>query len=358
MLAPLVPMSSGAYRTTGISMLGVDTTCTYVVPTYNEARRLPDTIEPLMALAGRSCEVVFVDDGSDDSTVTLLESAARNRYNVRVIRHGRNRGKGAVVRDGVFAARGETVVFMDADLATDLGDVTTIRRALRYCDVAVGSRAHEDSVVEARDYRTHMGRVFNAFARGVSGLPYRDTQCGFKAFHTTAAKLLFALSNSNGFAFDVEILMLAQRLGLYVEEVAVHWKHVDGSHIRPLSDPARMAGDVLAAKAASRQTGSVSVVTVDGPGEPELLSAVRSAVRTNDVILRDEDVVHIVFGHLCPVDRREAIATRLSRALDCRANSARVSAATLVRLIQRRPRLASSQSFGALPTAAFAGVGS
>jgi hypothetical protein len=275
-----------------------------------------------------------------------------------VLSHTRNRGKGAVVRDGTFAARGDTIVFMDADLATDLGDLAGLRRALEFCDVVIGSRSMAASVVEARDYRAHMGRVFNGFTRGVSGLPYRDTQCGFKAFHAPAAKLLFALSGLNGYAFDVEILLFAHRLGLRVEEIPVHWTHVGGSHIRPFSDPARMTTDVIAAKMAQRQKDSVAVVTVEGGGDADRMREVQKCVRANDVVVRDDDAVHVVLGHLCPVALRHVIAGRLSRALDGRVNPERVSAARLIELVQRRPRLSIAPSIEDAPAFASAVAGS
>ena len=339
MLVPLERMSTNAYRTSGLSMLG-DATCSYVVPTFNEARRLPDTIEQLVALSGPCSEVIFVDDGSDDATVTFLESATRGRDNVRVLRHARNRGKGAAIRDGVFAARGETVVFMDADLATDLGDIASLHRTLAFCDVVIGSRALANSVVEARDYRATMGRVFNGLAHGVARVPYRDTQCGFKAFHARATKLLFALGAMNGFAFDVEVLMFARELGLRVEEVPVHWKHVSGSHIRPLRDPARMTADVISARVGRRRNDPIAVISVDGAGDPEAtLRAVRGFVRTNDLVVRDDDAVHLVLGHLCPVDVRHVIANRLTSALDRRAVPTRLTTSRLIDRVQRRPRL-------------------
>jgi hypothetical protein len=163
-----------------------------------------------------------------------------------VLRMPCNRGKGAAVRAGVARARGQAIVFMDADLATALDDLPALVGALDHAHVAIGSRAVTGAqVTGASPTRVGMGRAFNHMVRAVTPLSLVDTQCGFKAFRASTAKLLFHLSRLDGFAFDVEVLTLAHRIGYPITEVPVHWTAVEGSHIRPVSDAVTMTGDLL-----------------------------------------------------------------------------------------------------------------
>lgn len=217
-----------------------------IVPAYNEAKRLPLTLDAIVALASDSIEVIFVDDGSTDTTRQILEMAAKNRPNVRVVACPVNRGKGAAVRSGVARAHGRSLVFMDADLATDLDALHPLVAALDDHHVAIGSRSVSGTVVDdVSIHRKAMGFSFNRIVRMATGVPHEDTQCGFKAFQAPTGKLLFALGGVDGFAFDVEILSLARKLDLGVGEVPIRWTHVDGSHIQPVADSLRMVRDVL-----------------------------------------------------------------------------------------------------------------
>jgi hypothetical protein len=154
-----------------------------------------------------------------------------------VVRHAVNQGKGAAVRSGVALASGRRIVFMDADMATDLTNLDDILGALDEAHVVVGSRAAPGSVVTGTTAgRAVMGRVFNRWARMVTGVPVRDFQCGFKAFRAPAAKVLFSLSRVDGFAFDVDVLALAARIGYTTIEVPVRWEAVAGSTVRPLRE--------------------------------------------------------------------------------------------------------------------------
>src|SRR5205823_7767148 len=140
---------------------------------------------------------------------------------------------------------GRSIVFMDADLATDLRDLPALVEALDTADVGVGSRGIPGATVEgATAVRARMGRTFNRLARVVTGLDLRDTQCGFKAFRAPVAQLLFHVGVVDGFAFDVEILALARRMGYRVVAVPVHWHAVDGSHVDAMREPARLVRDV------------------------------------------------------------------------------------------------------------------
>lgn len=218
-----------------------------VIPAYNEATRIGATLHALAAVtAGDDVEVVVVDDGSTDGTAVVAEELLDFSGHRQVLRLARNQGKGAAVRAGVLAARGDAILYMDADLATDLEALPRFLAELADADVIVGSRSVPGAVVKqgTRD-RAAMGRAFNRLSRLSTGVHIHDTQCGFKAFRGPAAQTLFGLARCDRFAFDVEILMLAERLGLRIVERPVTWTAVDGSSVRRVSDSARAAFDVL-----------------------------------------------------------------------------------------------------------------
>jgi glycosyltransferase involved in cell wall biosynthesis len=233
-----------------------------VVPAYNEARRL-ETSLPLLAdvAADVGAELIVVDDGSEDGTSEVAAARLAGLPGAKVVRLALNSGKGAAVRAGVAHARGGSIVFMDADLATDLGDLPALLDALETADVAIGSRVMPGATVDgATSTRARMGRTFNRMARLVTGLDLRDTQCGFKAFRAPVAQLLFHLGVVDGFAFDVEILALARRMGYRVAEVPVHWHAVEGSRVDVVRDPGRMLRDVFLTQARWRRTRILAVL--------------------------------------------------------------------------------------------------
>ena len=156
-----------------------------------------------------------------------------------------NRGKGAAIRTGVAEAAGACTAFMDADFAIDPRAIPLLLEGLRTSDVVIGSRALPDSMVESTyALRSVMGSMFNRLVTLGTGLGYHDTQCGFKAFRTPVARLLFHLVRIDRFSFDVEILARARHLGLRTTEVPVQWRHVPGSSIHPLHDSIAMLADV------------------------------------------------------------------------------------------------------------------
>jgi glycosyltransferase involved in cell wall biosynthesis len=209
-----------------------------VIPAFNEAARLPGTLRALHdRFAGTDTEVVVADDGSTDGTATVAAAAASSALPVRVVRLPGNRGKGAAVRAGVAETTGAVVLFMDADLATDLRAVDAVLTALGTADVVVGSRAVAGARVhDTTALRTAMGRTFNGLVRMVTRLDVHDSQCGFKAYRGDVARLLFSLSTVDGFAFDPEVLVTARILGYRITEVPVDWTAVAGSSVRPLRD--------------------------------------------------------------------------------------------------------------------------
>jgi dolichyl-phosphate beta-glucosyltransferase len=222
-----------------------------VVPAFNEERRLPPTLERLRAYFRRSAdesEILVVDDGSRDGTAAVVARAAADWPALRLIRHERNTGKGYAVRAGVLAARGDAVLVCDADLSTPIEELDRLWTWFeRGYDVVAGSRRLPDSTVEVPQplHRRVMGRTFNGLVSLFCLRGFRDTQCGFKLFRASVARRLFGALRTVGFAFDVEVLVRARRLGARMVEVPVVWNDADGSRIRALRDSCRMALEIL-----------------------------------------------------------------------------------------------------------------
>jgi dolichyl-phosphate beta-glucosyltransferase len=267
---------------------------TIVVPAFDEAHRLAEGMRRLDAAAAAGAvdvdrtEVVVVDDGSTDDTAAVAEKLLAALPHHRVLRLPRNRGKGAAVRTGMAASRTPYTAYMDADMAIDPLAVPLLLDGLAAGDIAIGSRALHDSRVETRYVvRSLMGRLFNELVTAGTGLGLNDTQCGFKAFRTPAARLLFHLVRIDRFAFDVEILARARRLGLDVTEVPVHWRHVEGSTVHPIHDSWSMLADV-----ARSRRGRLA-----GPPVPSVTVRAGGAVATDDV----DDLHRRVAMQLVPV---------------------------------------------------------
>jgi len=214
-----------------------------VIPAYNEEGRLKATLERvdkyLRNGAWTFSEILLVDDGSRDATVAVAESFAGKIANLRILRNPGNRGKGYSVRHGMLEARGEWTLFSDADLSAPIEELDKLWRAANQAQakVAIGSRALDRSLVGVHQspLRESAGRLFNLGARLISGLPFKDTQCGFKLFETAAARQIFARQQLERFGFDVEVLFIAQLLGYRAIEVPVRWNNVEGTKVGTLS---------------------------------------------------------------------------------------------------------------------------
>ncbi len=225
-----------------------------VVPAYNEAVRLPGYLKDIQAyFEGRdeSYEVIVVDDGSRDNTAERVREVAAGRPGVIVHALAQNRGKGHAVRAGMARAVGALRLMTDADGATPIAEVARLEAAIAAgADIAVGSRVLQDPTV-ARQVRTHRmlsGHVFNFLVRRLGVVGVVDTQCGFKLFRGEVAAALFPRLDTDGFGFDVELLLLAQRRGYRVAEVPVNWADQPGSKVGVLRDGPRMLREVLAAR--------------------------------------------------------------------------------------------------------------
>lgn len=210
-----------------------------MIPAYNEERRLPSTLDAVTAyLRARRfdfAEVIVVDDGSRDKTAACAESFAGGPIAVRVLRNPGNRGKGYSVRHGMLEGRGEWLLFTDADLSAPIEELDKLEAAAAASRalIAIGSRALDRSLIGVRQPpgREWAGRFFNLAMRAITGLPFRDTQCGFKLYHHSAARRVFPLQQLDGFGFDVEDLFIARLLGIPAIEVPVRWNNVEGTRV-------------------------------------------------------------------------------------------------------------------------------
>ena len=205
-----------------------------IIPAYNEEKRLPATLvrvrEYLDAAKWDFAEILVVDDGSRDGTAKAAYGAG-----VRLVHNPGNRGKGYSVKHGMLEAKGEWCLFTDADLSSPIGELEKLWSAAQRegAKVAVGSRAVDRSLVGVHQspLRELSGRIFNLAMRVVTGLPFKDTQCGFKLFESRAAREVFSRQQLDGFGFDVEVLFIARKLKYKSIEVPVRWDNVEGTKV-------------------------------------------------------------------------------------------------------------------------------
>jgi dolichyl-phosphate beta-glucosyltransferase len=230
-----------------------DITYSIVIPAYNEGARLGATLEKVLGYVraqgwNAEVEVIVVNDGSRDNTAELVRGFAARDPVLRLVENPGNRGKGYAVRNGMLKARGEIVVFSDADLSSPIEEMPTLLAALAAgADIAIGSRWLKAELQTQRQspLRQLFGRIFNLLNRIILGLRFKDTQCGFKAFTRRAAQTILPLQRIERWGFDPEILFLARKFGFRVEEVAVLWGHSGDTRIHPLLDGARMFQEML-----------------------------------------------------------------------------------------------------------------
>lgn len=225
-----------------------------VIPVYNEELRVSKALEGAFRYlkAKRiTAEILVVDDGSKDKTIQVVEKfkdLTTNRMALRVLKHEVNRGKGAAVRTGVLLAKGEIILYMDADNATPLTEYENFRSVLEEgWDVVIGSRAVDRKKVQIHQplYREAMGRIFNLLVQLIATPSLWDTQCGFKAFKRKAALDIFPLQTIERFGFDVELLYIARKLGYSILEAPVRWFDAPGSKVNMVKDSARMAFELF-----------------------------------------------------------------------------------------------------------------
>ncbi|MBI5894041.1 MAG: glycosyltransferase family 2 protein [Deltaproteobacteria bacterium] len=213
-----------------------------VVPLYNEEKRLVngfDAIYSYLKDKSFSWEIILVDDGSQDKTYEMLLDIENRCANVKVIKNEKNMGKGGAVKNGVFNATGDIVLFTDIDLSVPVSYVDAfIKKIQEGCDAAIGSRRVKGSIIETHQpfVREFMGRCFTFLSNLLLGINFSDHTCGMNAFKREAAHALFKRQILERWAFDSEILFLSKKLGLKVAEVPVSWKDMPGTKVRKIKD--------------------------------------------------------------------------------------------------------------------------
>jgi dolichyl-phosphate beta-glucosyltransferase len=229
----------------------------FVIPCFNEAARIGETLhltlDYLTANAPES-ELIVVNDGSTDATAAMARERLKDaKIETRLLENFPNRGKGAAVHSGLLAARKPIGLFSDADLSTPLGETPKLIEPIANgeIDIAIGSRALDRGLIGIHQpwRREQAGRAFNLLVRFATGLPFWDTQCGFKAFRLDVCRPILETARLDGFAFDVELLYLAQHAGLRIREIPVRWNHAEGSKVRFFHDSLRMLREVIALRA-------------------------------------------------------------------------------------------------------------
>jgi len=222
-----------------------------VVPAYNECLRIENTLERVMGCVrdrGWDAEVLVVDDGSTDETPTIVQRWMQTHDRLHMVRNPGNRGKGYSVRNGLLQAAGEIVMFTDADLSAPMEEAERLMEAIDAgADVAIGSRwlDKQRQTIHQPLYRRFFGRCFNWVTRRVMGLPFKDTQCGFKAFKRDAAQVIFRLQTIERWGFDPEILFIARKLKYKIVEVPVTWGHDERSRMSYLKDGMKMLEEMV-----------------------------------------------------------------------------------------------------------------
>jgi glycosyltransferase involved in cell wall biosynthesis len=230
-----------------------------VIPCFNEAARIGATaratLEYLEANSPES-ELIIVNDGSIDATSAIAKDAlAAAKIETKLLENFPNRGKGAAVRTGLFASTKPIGLFFDADLSTPVSETPKLIEPIANGDVdlAFGSRALDRNLIGVHQpwRREQAGRIFNLLVRFATGMPFWDTQCGFKAFRLDVCRPILESARIEGFAFDVELLFLAYRAGLRLREIPVRWNHAEGSKVRVVQDSFRMLREVMALRMSS-----------------------------------------------------------------------------------------------------------
>src|SRR5213075_807779 len=228
------------------------------IPCYNEAARIGGTVrETLNYLSAESpdAELIVVNDGSTDSTAPIVRDIlAGAKIQTQLLDNFPNRGNGSAVKSGLLAATKPIGLFFDADLSTPLNEIPKVVDpiAAGEVDIAFGSRALDRTLIGIRQSwrREQGGRVFNLIVRLATGLPFWDTQCGFKAFRLDVFRPILERTKTDGFGFDVELLYRAREAHLRMEEIPVRWNHNEGSKVSFARDSVRMLREIAALRKA------------------------------------------------------------------------------------------------------------
>ncbi len=247
-------------------------TYSFVIPAYNESVRIRPTLDELLRHVRAhnwDAEILVVNDGSRDDTAKIVREYGMLHPQILLVENPGNRGKGYSVRNGMLHARGDICLFTDADLSSPMSEAQKLFDAIgQGTDIAIGSRWLDAEMQTERQplFRQVLGRIYNLVLRVILGLHFADTQCGFKAFRREAAQRIFPLQKIEGWGFDPELLFLARRAGLRVDEVPVLWAHSEGTRLHPFRDGMRMFGEVLRIRW-NAMTGEYATEAVPSPGK-------------------------------------------------------------------------------------------
>jgi len=222
-----------------------------ILPAFNESSRIGPSLVKALAFVREqhwNAEIIVVNDGSRDDTADIVRHLMLHAPEIRLLENPGNRGKGYGVRNGMLNARGDILLFSDADFSSPIDEAPKLIAAIdQGADIAFGSRwlLAETQTRRQSLLRQFVGRAYNLLLRFVLGLPYRDTQCGFKAFTRRAAEIIFTRQQIEGWGFDPELLFIARKFGLKMTEVAVEWANDDRSKINPIVDGVKMFYELL-----------------------------------------------------------------------------------------------------------------
>jgi dolichyl-phosphate beta-glucosyltransferase len=247
-------------------------TYSFVIPAYNESVRIRPTLHALLRHVQEQhwdAEILVVNDGSTDDTAQVVREFGKEHPQVLLVENPGNHGKGYSVRNGMLHAHGDICLFTDADLSSPITEAQKLFDAINQgADIAIGSRWLRTELQTERQplYRQAFGRIFNLAQRIILGLNFADTQCGFKAFRKDAAQSIFPLQKIERWGFDPEILFLARRAGMRIEEVPVLWAHSEGTRLNPLRDGLRMFVELLRIRW-NAMTGDYAAAAVPSPGK-------------------------------------------------------------------------------------------
>jgi glycosyltransferase involved in cell wall biosynthesis len=228
-----------------------------VIPAYNESARIEHALDRVLSCVAEQrwdAEVLVIDDGSKDDTAGIVQRWMARHPRLHLVQNPGNKGKGYSVRNGLLQAAGDVVMFTDADLSAPMEEAQLLLDAIADgADVAIGSRWMDRTrqTIHQPLYRQFFGRCFNWVTRTVMGLPYKDTQCGFKAFKRSAAQIIFRLQTIERWGFDPEILFIARKLKYVIREVPVTWGHDERSRMSYLKDGMKMLEDMARIRANS-----------------------------------------------------------------------------------------------------------
>jgi glycosyltransferase involved in cell wall biosynthesis len=222
-----------------------------VIPAYNEAGRISQTLGTLreyLQTNGWEVEVIVVDDGSTDATATIVKCFGERWCQLRLIQNPGNQGKGYSVKHGALQAKGDIILFTDADLSAPVEEMPKLVNPIREgkCDLSFGSRAVDRSLIGTHQpkFRELSGRLYNLFVQMITGLPFKDTQCGFKSFRREAIIPALQRLTIADFGFDPELLYIAKKRGLRLKEIPVRWNHAEGTKVHFVKDAIKMFLDL------------------------------------------------------------------------------------------------------------------